>query len=214
MTTSFRIAALALGTLLTAGCGGDAAPAPAGGGDLAAAADAPSAPAVEAPGPSAPQVATAPADGSPQIATPPADGSPQAAPVATASPAGPAAPPPTAAPAVAGPTPVAPGGAVGEQGSGPTLSTTLHGPAIGGVAPSADATVGQYPPNVLRLRVTSVNLPDGTALTVSLAGYDLGAVTLAGGQGEAVLPVGFQVGYNSLLAIRAGATTLLIDGWL
>ncbi len=52
------------------------------------------------------------------------------------------------------------------------LTTTLSGPAIGGVVPQGTAAINRSKlptkPGTLCLRVTGVNLPDGTVLNVVL----------------------------------------------
>ena len=92
---------------------------------------------------------------------------------------------------------------------GATHAASLDGPAIGGVVAQGEVKVDRYPPNDLELRVKDVNLPDGTVLTVSVAGYDVGTIRISGGKGAASLPVGFEVGRQSFVVLRLGATWIL-----
>src|SRR5215470_16011628 len=105
------------------------------------------------------------------------------------------------------------------------LSTTLSGPAIGGVVPQGAAGIDQSglptKPGELCLSVSNVNLPDGTVLNVVLTDCGSGAVgtfTLSGGAGKlnTALPAGCQIGGDSAIYVREGGTTILSGGarWL
>jgi hypothetical protein len=105
------------------------------------------------------------------------------------------------------------------------LTTTLSGPAIGGVTPQGTASINQSglptKAGTLCLSVTNVNLPDGTVLDVILTDCGPDAVAtfrLSGGAGKlnTALPAGCQIGGDSSIYLRDGGTTILSGGarWL
>lgn len=102
----------------------------------------------------------------------------------------------------------------------PQLSTKLSGPAINGVVPEGDAKVDQSrlpaEPLTLDARVKSVNLPDGTVLSVVLTdcgASPVGTITLSRGEGQLRTTVpGCQVGRTSAIYVNNGATRILSGG--
>ena len=101
----------------------------------------------------------------------------------------------------------------------PVLTTPLTGPAIGGVAPAGQAQVNQcHLPKqfgTLTLQVQSVNLPDGTKLTVNYGGIsagqgvDLGSFKLSGQSGKFSARLGTQAGANDHIAVMQGSAIIV-----
>ncbi len=56
-------------------------------------------------------------------------------------------------------------------------------------------------------------LPDGTVLSIDLGGFDVGTLTVTNCEVAGSIPVPFQVGLNSFLIIRDGATFLVVKNW-
>jgi hypothetical protein len=100
------------------------------------------------------------------------------------------------------------------------LNTTLSGPAINGVVPTGSATIDQsgYPakPLTLDVQVSSVNLPDGTVLSVVVTDCGtapVGTLKLSHEQGQLKTKVpGCQVGRQSAIYVNDGSTTILSGG--
>jgi hypothetical protein len=101
----------------------------------------------------------------------------------------------------------------------PSQSTTLTGSAIGGIVPTGQATVNQcqLPEKfgTLTVQVQSVNLPDGTTLTVNYGGLtpgggqNLGSFRLRGGAGRGSTNSGTMAGANDNIGIMEGASVIL-----
>jgi hypothetical protein len=101
----------------------------------------------------------------------------------------------------------------------PKQSIKLTGPEIGGVKPSGSALVEQCElptePGILTVTVKSVNLPDGTVLTVNYGGVEagggenLGTFTLEARAGSFVTTLPFQAGANDNIAVMNGSTIVL-----
>ena len=103
----------------------------------------------------------------------------------------------------------------------PHISTDLTGPAIGGVVPRGTAEVDQTQfPGTLDLRLSKVNLPDGTVLTVIMTDClqdSVGTITINKQRARASIllpsePSVCQVGHNSSIFLRLGETTVLQGG--
>ena len=103
----------------------------------------------------------------------------------------------------------------------PQLSTDLTGPAIDGVVPRGTAEVHQTQfPGTLDVRVSRVNLPDGTVLTVIMTDclqQEVGTITIEKGRARASIllpsePSVCQVGHNSSIFLKLGETTVLGGG--
>ena len=103
----------------------------------------------------------------------------------------------------------------------PRLSTDLTGPAIEGVVPRGTAQVDQTQfPGTLDVRVSRVNLPDGTVLTVIMTDClpdSVGTITINKQKSRASIllpsqPSVCQVGHNSSIFLRLGETTILQGG--
>ena len=106
------------------------------------------------------------------------------------------------------------------------IETDLTGPDIGGRTPRGTATVDQSQlpaPGVLDLRVSHVNLPDGTVLTVvitdceSFGSPTVGTITLERGRGRATItlpsePSVCQVGHNSSIFLKLADGTVVLEG--
>jgi len=101
------------------------------------------------------------------------------------------------------------------------LSTTLTGNPINGVTPGGQATVDQSKlprrPGAVDVQVSSVNLPDGTVLSVVLTDCGpspVGTIRLKGGAGQlqTKLPAGCQIGRTSSIFVNNGSTTILSGG--
>jgi hypothetical protein len=102
------------------------------------------------------------------------------------------------------------------------LDTTLSGPAINGVVPTGSASVDQSRlpavPLTLAVQIASVNLPDGTILSVVVADCGtapVGAIKLNHEQGQLKTKVpGCQVGRLSPIDVNNNSTTILAaTGW-
>lgn len=108
----------------------------------------------------------------------------------------------------------------------PHLQTDLTGPAIDGQVPRGTAEVDQTAfPGTLTVRVSKVNLPDGTVLSVVLTdceafgtpGGVVGTLTLDRGRGRltTVLPSEpsvCQVGHNSAIFLTQADGTVVLEG--
>jgi hypothetical protein len=102
----------------------------------------------------------------------------------------------------------------------PQLTTKLAGSAINGMVPTGDAKVDQSKlpaqPLTLQVKVKSVNLPDGTVLSVVLTdcgASSVGTITLSKQEGQLQTTVpGCQVGRQSAINVNNGATTILSGG--
>jgi hypothetical protein len=102
------------------------------------------------------------------------------------------------------------------------LSTSLTGAAISGVTPSGNASVnqGNYPviPGLLTIKISKVNLPDGTVLSVNISDCPwYGAVAfLKVVDGSASLstslPSACQVGRLSSITVSKNTTIYLRGG--
>src|SRR4051794_22896223 len=85
------------------------------------------------------------------------------------------------------------------------LEYVLSGPPINGVVPSGKAVIDQPRlPGTLTCEVQNVNLPDGTALVVSVNGYAAGTLNLFGGKAKMQTTIPFQV--------RTGPFQILYNG--
>jgi hypothetical protein len=101
----------------------------------------------------------------------------------------------------------------------PVLTTTLTGPAINGVVPAGQAEVNQcHLPKqfgTLTVDVQSVNLPDGTELTVNYGGLsagqgvDLGTFKLSQQSGKFSARLSTQAGANDHIAVTQGSVVIL-----
>ena len=100
------------------------------------------------------------------------------------------------------------------------LHTTLSGPAINGVVPAGSATVDQSKlpsvPLTLTVQVSSVNLPDGTVLSVVVTdcgATPVGTIKLTHEQGQLKTKVpGCQVGRLSAIYVNDNSSTILSGG--
>lgn len=91
------------------------------------------------------------------------------------------------------------------------LQARLSGPAIEGVVPTAiaafSASEGQ---TSLVVKATSINLPDGTVLTVALRGVDAAQMTVFGGTAFLSLsPSPAVVAPGELITLSAGGSIIL-----
>ncbi len=101
----------------------------------------------------------------------------------------------------------------------PVLTTPLTGPAINGVVPTGQAKINQcHLPKqfgTLTLSVQSVNLPDGTQLTVNYGGLtagqgmNLGSFTLSQQSGKFSTRLSEQAGPNDNIAVMQGSAVIL-----
>jgi len=106
----------------------------------------------------------------------------------------------------------------------PGLSTDLTGAAIDGVTPQGAARIDQSSfPGTLEVRVSRVNLPDGTTLTVvisdcvSFGSPNVGTFTIAHGRARFVTtlpaaPSVCQVGRNSSITVNTDDGTVILRG--
>ena len=107
------------------------------------------------------------------------------------------------------------------------IQTDLTGPDIGGRAPRGTATVDQSQlptPGSLDLRVSHVNLPDGTVLNVEITDCEafsgspiVGTITLDRGRARATItlpsePSVCQVGHNSSIFLKLADGTIVVEG--
>jgi hypothetical protein len=95
----------------------------------------------------------------------------------------------------------------------PVLTTTLTGPAINGVVPAGQAEVNQcHLPQqfgMLTVTVQSVNLADGTQLTVTYQGVNLGTFKLSHQSGKFSDRLSTQAGANDQIAVMQGPAVIL-----
>jgi hypothetical protein len=101
----------------------------------------------------------------------------------------------------------------------PVQTTTLTGPAINGVVPTGQAQVNQckLPKQfgTLTVKVQSVNLPDGTGLTVNYSSLtagqfdNLGSFKLSGGSGSFSARLTRMAGANDQIQITQGSAVIL-----
>jgi hypothetical protein len=103
----------------------------------------------------------------------------------------------------------------------PVQTTTLTGPAINGVVPTGQAQVNQcHLPKqfgTLTVTVQSVNLPDGTDLTVNYSSLtsgqfdNLGSFKLSGGSGRFSARLTRMAGANDQIQITQGPAVILAN---
>ena len=101
----------------------------------------------------------------------------------------------------------------------PVETTTLTGPAINGVAPSGQAEVNQcHLPmqfGTLTVKVQSVNLPDGTNLTVNYSSLtagqfdNLGSFKLSNQSGSFSARLSRMAGANDQIQITQGSAVIV-----
>ena len=102
-------------------------------------------------------------------------------------------------------------------GCGPTVKTTLSGPAFNGVVPQgqAQADESQYlcgGDTIMTVQVKNVNLPDGTVVNVILDFAPKGTLTLNKQQGTMRVNLGhFALGHDEVRVSYGG--TVILDGW-
>ena len=110
--------------------------------------------------------------------------------------------------------PLSPTSASLAASTGGTLKEMLSGPAIGGVAPEGQALADESQfatggSTILTVQVKNVNLPDGTALPVSLDFTSVGSITLSKGEGTMRASLGhFGVSRDQVRVTNNGATIL------
>ena len=107
------------------------------------------------------------------------------------------------------------------------IQTDLTGPDIGGRTPRGTATVDQSQlpaPGILDLRVSHLNLPDGTVLTVELTDCEafsgsatVGTITVERGRARATIvlppePSVCQVGHTSSILLKLADGTTVLEG--
>lgn len=107
------------------------------------------------------------------------------------------------------------------------IQTDLTGPDIGGRTPRGTATVDQSQlpsPGILDLRVSHVDLPDGTVLTVEISDCGsftgspvVGTITLERGRARATItlpsaPSVCQVGHTSSIFLKLADGTIVLEG--
>ncbi len=63
------------------------------------------------------------------------------------------------------------------------------------------------------MRVKNVNLPDGTALTVTLRGVPVGTIAVARREGQLRTTVASQVGRSDLIDVKVGDMIVLHGVW-
>ncbi|MBI4290547.1 MAG: hypothetical protein HY661_03590 [Betaproteobacteria bacterium] len=99
-----------------------------------------------------------------------------------------------------------------------SLSIDLSGPSIGGVVPSGTAAISQggFPaqPGIVEIRVSNLNLPDGTLLSVSLSDCGpvaVGSMTLFATQAQlkTAFRRGCRIGRLSKILVNNGTATVL-----
>ena len=103
----------------------------------------------------------------------------------------------------------------------PVQTTILTGPAINGVVPTGQAEVNQcHLPKqfgTLTVKVQSVNLPDGTDLTVNYSSLtagqfdSLGSFKLSGGSGSFSARLTRMAGANDQIQITQGSAVILAN---
>lgn len=114
---------------------------------------------------------------------------------------------------VTGPSP-----ATAASSSGGTLKETLTGPAINGVVPEGQAIADESRfsgggSTFLTVQIRKVNLPDGTALGVSIDFKPLGSIVLAQGAGSLTVSLGHFAVSRDAVAVKNGGVTILSGGF-
>ncbi len=95
------------------------------------------------------------------------------------------------------------------------LRQILTGPAIGGVVPNGQAVADESQfadggPTILTVAVRDVNLPDGTALSVSLDFTVVGTIRLMGGAGALTVDLKhFAVSFDQVRVNNGRMTALM-----
>jgi len=102
--------------------------------------------------------------------------------------------------------------------AGGTVTEQLSGSAIAGVVPEGQAQADESQfvgggSTVLTVRVKNVNLPDGTALAVSLDFSPVGTLTISRGEGSLVADLGHFAVSNDQVRVNNGGTTILIGAY-
>lgn len=107
------------------------------------------------------------------------------------------------------------------------IETDLTGPDIGGRTPRGSATVDQSQlptPGTLELRISHLDVPDGTVLTVEITDCEafsgsatVGTVTVERGRARASIelpsePSVCQVGHNSAIFLKLTDGTVVLQG--
>jgi hypothetical protein len=95
--------------------------------------------------------------------------------------------------------------------AGGTLKETLSGPAINGVVPEGQALADESQflsggDTILTVQVKKVNLPDGTALNVTLDFSPIGSITLSRGEGTMTRNLGHFGVSRDAVRVFNGAT--------
>src|SRR2546423_1589211 len=103
--------------------------------------------------------------------------------------------------------------------TGNNVKEALTGPAIGGVVPEGQALADQSKflsggSTTLTVQIKNVNLPDGTALTITLDFSPVGTITLSGQQGTLVTSLGhFAVSRDQVRVNTSNGATILSGGY-
>ena len=103
-------------------------------------------------------------------------------------------------------------------GGGGGAKETLTGPAINGVLPGGEAIadVSQFAAGgvtTLTVRISGVNLPDGTPLQVTFDFKPIGTITLSRGAGTVVANLGhFAVSFDQV-RVTSGSALVLSGGF-
>jgi hypothetical protein len=108
---------------------------------------------------------------------------------------------------------IALGSAALAGGNALKLEYVLSGPPLNGVAPAGKAVIDQPSlPGTLTCEVRGVNLPDGTALIISVGGYRAGTLNLFGGKAKVQTTIPFQV-RTGAFEILLGDVTIMTGVW-
>lgn len=99
-----------------------------------------------------------------------------------------------------------------------TVKETLTGPAINGVVPEgrALADMSQFESGgstILTVQIKNVNLPDGTALGVTLDFTPVGSITLSRGEGTLRVSLGHFGVSNDQVRVNNSGTTMLVGAF-
>lgn len=102
--------------------------------------------------------------------------------------------------------------------AGGTLKETLTGAAINGVVPQGQALADESRfqsggDTFLTVQVKTVNLPDGTALGVSIDFKPLGSITLAQGAGTLTVSLGHFGVSRDQVTVKNGGVAILSGGF-
>jgi hypothetical protein len=102
--------------------------------------------------------------------------------------------------------------------TGGTVKETLTSAALNSVGPEGEALADQSNyltggSTILTVQIKKVNVPDGTALGVTLDFTQLGSISVSRGEGTARFDLGHFAVSNDQVRVNRGSTTILIGSF-